>query len=146
MTPSRRRPDPVLGVPVRVLLGIWSVVLMGGFGVARWVNPDPRGFGTHTQLGLPDCAIQLVYSQPCPGCGMTTSFAQFVRGDFREAARANPAGLLLALVCVAMIPWSAICAVQGRYCMMETPLVVLAGTLGTIGLVALVHWGMRVLH
>ena len=132
------------GAPVgrigRALLVAWSVFLMCGFVVARWLEPDPRGFGTHQQLGLPECTIRMLFSRPCPGCGMTTCFSYFVRGDFPSAARANPAGVLLAMLCVLMIPWSITSAVHGRFWMVEEPLTSLAVMIAAIGVVASLAW------
>ena len=44
-------------------------------GLARWVEPDPRGYGTHTRLGLGECAMLHFTGYPCPMCGMTTTFS-----------------------------------------------------------------------
>lgn len=52
---------------------------------------------------------------------MTTCFAHFVRGEWPSAARANSAGLLLALVCAVQIPWCWASAWQGRYWMLDEP-------------------------
>src|SRR3954464_10156545 len=69
------------------------------FGVARRLEPDPRGYGTHTQLGLYPCMFAQVTGYRCPSCGMTTSFAWFVRGRFERSWRANPVGSLMAPTC-----------------------------------------------
>jgi hypothetical protein len=45
---------------------------------------------------------------------MTTSFANFVRGRFLQAARANASGVLLAAVCAAQLPWIAVSVAKGR--------------------------------
>jgi hypothetical protein len=69
----------------------------GILGFAWHVNPDPKGVGTHRQLGLGPCGFLLTTGLPCPTCGMTTSFAYTVRGDLVDAFWAQPAGTLLAL-------------------------------------------------
>src|SRR3954447_16098360 len=56
-----------------VLAGV-AVCLGTVLGVACWLRPDPRGMGTHQQLGLPPCTFYLYTDVPCPSCGMTTSF------------------------------------------------------------------------
>jgi hypothetical protein len=61
---------------------------------------------THTKLGLPACSFKTMVGVPCPSCGMTTSFALLVRGDVGNSLRANAAGTVLALFCLALIPWS----------------------------------------
>src|SRR4051794_1250360 len=97
----------------------WAMVLgaiglAAGFGVARSLEPDPRGYGTHTQLGLYPCMFAQVTGSLCPSCGMTTSFAWFVRGRLERSWQANPGGSLLALSCVFLIPWLIAGAVLGK--------------------------------
>jgi len=86
------------------------------FGIARWLNPyengQPRRMETHVQLGLPPCNFRILTGVPCPSCGMTTSFALLVRGDLENSLRANAVGTLLALFCLAVVPWSLICALR----------------------------------
>ena len=59
-------PDDVVLVEARPLGAgrtrrIWAVVVMlvclSVLGVAAWLKPDPRGFGTHQQLGLGKCGM-----------------------------------------------------------------------------------------
>ena len=102
------------------LLGI-LLFLVAGFGVALSLDPDPRGFGTHQQLGLPPCTFRLLFGIPCPGCGMTTCFAHFVRGHFGDSVRANPAGAILATVSALLIPWSLWSLYRGRLWMVSDP-------------------------
>ena len=98
----------------RCLLAAWGLFLVAGFGLAMSLDPDPRGFGTHQRLGLPPCTTRALFGIPCPSCGMTTSFANFVRGRFLQAARANTSGLLLAVVCAGQLPWIAASVARGR--------------------------------
>src|SRR5690349_23695282 len=98
----------------RWLLVGWSLFLLGGFALAFSLSPDPRGFGTHQRLGLPPCTTRALFGIPCPSCGMTTSFANFVRGRFLQAARANTSGLLLAAVCAVQLPWIAASVARSR--------------------------------
>jgi hypothetical protein len=125
---------------VLLALGLSAV-----FGVARWLEPDPKGFGTHTQLGLPPCHFAWVTGQRCPTCGMTTSFAWFARGRLDRSWQANPAGLLLAPACLALIPWLLAGAVWGRplgFRSLETPLIGLV--VATVAL-SLLSWLIRLL-
>jgi hypothetical protein len=69
---------------------------------------------THTQLKLPPCTFKTLTHLPCPSCGMTTSFALLVRGDVGNSLRANAVGTLLAVFCLALIPWGLACAAWGR--------------------------------
>lgn len=113
------------------------------FGVAWRLRPDPRGFGTHTQLGLPPCAFKVVTGSPCPTCGMTTSFAWFVRGRLDRSWRANPAGNVLAPACLLMVPWLLLGAIRGRpvgFRSVEEPvLIVVSATVAT----SLLFWTIR---
>jgi hypothetical protein len=121
--------DPLSGYPLsrggRAGMFAASLVLVAGFALARWLEPDPRGFGTHERLGLPECTFQLLWNRPCPGCGMTTCFANLVRGDWRAAARANPAGVLLGAICALLIPWMWASAWKGAAIGINDPLAAL---------------------
>lgn len=103
-----------LGLKTRWALGGVALGLAAVLGLARWLVPDPRGYGTHTQLGLGPCAFLVMTGLPCPSCGMTTAFSWAVRGRFDRAWRANPAGSLLVPTCAAMIPWLVVSAARGR--------------------------------
>ena len=97
--PSDRSSDARSAPPLtpfqRLSCVVCGVLLLAGFALAGWLQPSARGYGTHQQLGLPPCSIQLLFGIPCPSCGMTTSFALFVRGQIPAAFQANPAGLYL---------------------------------------------------
>lgn len=68
--------------------------------LALWVTPDSAGYGTHRQLGLFACSWPQTLGIPCPTCGMTTAFACTVRARWLDAFRAQPLGLLLALLTI----------------------------------------------
>lgn len=77
-----------------------AVTLVGAtlLGVAAWIEPDPRGFGTHTQIpGQGVCGILIMTGYPCPTCGMTTAFANTVRGRWLTAIWGQPAGFVFAI-------------------------------------------------
>ena len=95
-------------------MALSALALVAVLGVACRLTPDPRGFGTHTQLGLAPCAFKVITGTACPTCGMTTSFAWFARGRLGRSWRANPAGALLAPVCLVMVPWLLTGAARGR--------------------------------
>ena len=113
---GRRAGDetPRLGAIARVGLLALSAVLIGLFATAGLLQPDPRGYGTHEQLGLSPCAILRLTGRPCPTCGMTTAFAWFVRGEPARSWRANPAGLLAAAASMALVPWLVAVAATGK--------------------------------
>ena len=129
----------------RVLLVVWSLCLLAGFAVAFSLEPDPRGYGTHERLGLPSCTFRMLFGVPCPSCGITTSVAHFTRGEFVSAARANVAGLLLAVVCAVLIPWCWVSAVTGRLWKVLQPGICLLRLLLVVCAVCALQWVVRLL-
>jgi hypothetical protein len=83
--------------------------------VAWWLDPDPRGYGTHEQLGLPPCTTQLLFKLPCPFCGMTTAFALMVHGHPLQAFHCQPAGAAGYLLGAAGCVVGMAVAAGGRY-------------------------------
>lgn len=66
--------------------------------VAAWhLQPQNLPFGPESQLSLPKCNLRETTGYPCPTCGMTTAWAQVVRGNLLQAFHANIAVPLLAL-------------------------------------------------
>ena len=132
-----------LGPFPRITLAVGALAIVVVLVLARRLDPDPRGWGTHTQLGLPPCAFMASTGRPCPTCGMTTSFAWFTRGHLVDSWRANPAGSLLAPVGLALIPWLLAASARGRpdpFRTWEAPLVGMA-----VAVVALtvLFWTLR---
>lgn len=80
--------------------------------ISRFLEPAIRGVGTHEQLGLPSCAFLHFTGIPCPGCGLTTSFAHAARLDFYQAFITQPFGLLLFIILTLSIPLSLILMVR----------------------------------
>jgi len=72
---------------------------------AALLTPNAQGLGTHLGLGLPECGFLRQTGLPCIACGMTTSFAWFVRGNFVASIYIQPMGALLAALC-AMAVWA----------------------------------------
>lgn len=132
-----------IGPVPRVVLAVGALALVVVLGLARRLDPDPRGYGTHTQLGLPPCAFLAATGRPCPTCGMTTAFARLAHADPAGSWRANPAGSLLAPLSLALVPWLVAASARGRpapFRTWEGPLVGLA-----VAVVALtvVSWTIR---
>lgn len=100
---------------VRLVAGIVAVCCAALLTTASVLRPDPRGFGTHQQLGQGPCGMLVWTGLPCPTCGMTTAFAYTVRGRLLAAARAQPSGMLLALGCMAAIALSIGALATGRW-------------------------------
>jgi len=95
---------------------VWAflfVVPLAVLTTAAFLHPSAAHHGTHTQLGLPPCGFLVVTGFPCPGCGLTTAFANMVRGNAIAAAQANPFGILLFLVTLFSMPVSLLGAVRG---------------------------------
>ncbi|HEV3338930.1 MAG TPA: DUF2752 domain-containing protein [Pirellulales bacterium] len=85
--------------------------------MAAWLRPDPNGFGTHRQLGLPPCTFVWLFGVRCPSCGMTTSWSHAVRGQWLQAIGCNAGGALLAATAMLAGPWLLASAGCGRWLM-----------------------------
>lgn len=85
--------------------------------VARSLDPSPRGFDTHIQLGLGRCSIYQATDWPCPMCGMTTTFAHMADLSPWLAATTQPMGVVLFLATVAALAVSLVelVAPRGRW-------------------------------
>lgn len=130
---------------LRVLLALIACGLLCLFVVALRLEPDPRGFGTHQQLGLPACQFRSLTGLHCPHCGMTTSFSNIVRGRFDAAWQANPLGIPLFTVLALSVPWCLATSVAGRWIGTQEPFRWLVfGTIFYLVL-ALILWGVRIL-
>ena len=104
---------------VRAILAALALGWIAVFTVALWLDPYRGGAvwldETHTQLNLPACHFKAITGQPCPSCGMTSSFSLLMHGDPLNSLRDNFAGTLLALIGLAFLPWSAASIVRGRW-------------------------------
>jgi hypothetical protein len=98
----------------RVVAALVLAGCLGVLGLAAWLEPDPRGYGTAERFGGP-CGMLVTTGLPCPTCGMTTAFAYAVRGRFLAAAWAQPAGLVLALATGALAGVSLWTLGRGRW-------------------------------
>ena len=83
-------------------------------GVALLLSADPRGMGTHTQLGLPTCSVVSRTGYPCPSCGLTTSVTAAVHLDWLASLRAQPFGFVLAGALLVLGVAGTIQAISGR--------------------------------
>ena len=83
-----------------------GLVASAGLITARLLQPSPRGVGTHEQLGLPPCVFLHLTGIPCPGCGLTTSFAHAARLQFYESVITQPFGLVVFIIAVLSVPLS----------------------------------------
>lgn len=137
-----------LGYPLnfreRLFLGLIGCSLLSLFVIASCLTPDRQGYGTHQQLGLPPCSIRTLFEIPCPTCGMTTSFAHFVRGDLVGACRVNPAGLLVACACFLLIPWSLAGVIRARLLWVSAPIEAALTLLSLLVGVSLLTWIIQI--
>ncbi|QDT36928.1 DUF2752 domain-containing protein [Stratiformator vulcanicus] len=127
----------------RGALVVWACLLIAGFSVALSLEPDNRGFGTHQRLGLPPCTFRALFGFSCPSCGMTTSFSNFVRGQFAASVAANTTGLILALCCAVQIPWALASAWSGRLIGIHRPESAAATLLVVLAVLCLSEWIVR---
>lgn len=129
----------------------FALVGIAAFMAAAWIDPydaagRPLSHGTHRQLGLPPCMLDLVTGLPCPACGVTTSVALLAHGDVAAAWHTNWAGAVIGLLGAATTLWLAACAAGlpvGRWSAEVTicALVIAGAILATVRYVALVaNW------
>ena len=122
-------------------LASWPVIVL-----SFWLRPDPRGFGTHQQLGLPPCNFQEATGVPCPGCGLTTSFTNMAHGRVVDAFVAHLMGPPLFLITLAVAvgaPWAMVRALPLDRVLAHRAAV---ATLGATLALGLVTFGLRVVH
>ena len=128
----------------RICLAVLGLVLLGLLGIAGGLKPDPSGLGTHQQLGLPPCTVLSMFGIRCPACGMTTSWAYFVRGHWLAAGEANAGGALLAFSAGVGGLWFVGSAVRGRWIVTRPADWIVLLYCTSILLVTLVHWLIRI--
>jgi hypothetical protein len=112
--PFRPRPEP-LSLGLRALLVLLGGILLAMLALAAWLSPNPRGLGTHHQLGLPPCTLRVMAGMRCPSCGMTTSWAYLVRGRIVPAFAANSGGALLGILAITLGPWMLVSGWRGQW-------------------------------
>ena len=78
------------------------------------VTPDPRGYGTHEQLGMMACGWPDAMGYPCPTCGATTAACYLVHLSPVQAVITNPFGAALAAVGLWLAVWAGLCLAAKR--------------------------------
>lgn len=91
-----------------VLAAPW-VLLLVYCALAFLTTPDPRGYGTHEQLGFGACLFRDWLDGPCPTCGVTTSASHLAHGELRAAWHTQPLGVLLGVAAALCVPLFAAC-------------------------------------
>jgi hypothetical protein len=100
-----RGPSARLAIGERLLAMAISLGALAVLITAAWLHPNAAGLGTHRGLGMAECGFLRATGLPCFACGMTTSFAWFVRGNFIASMYIQPMGALLAALS-AMAVWA----------------------------------------
>lgn len=119
--------------------------LLAPLAVACRLEPDPQGYGTHQQLGLPPCSAVVLFGRPCPTCGMTTAWSAVVRGRWIDAVRANAGGTVLCWLDLVAVPWLWLSAARGRW-LGWAPRVAAAVWLSVgVALITLLQWVAKLL-
>ena len=95
----------VLAAPWLVLLAIALVGLL--------TDPDPRGFGTHEQLGFGPCGFREWLGAPCPTCGVTTAVSHLTHGHAGRSWETQPLGVILTLGAALAAPWALVAHLRG---------------------------------
>jgi hypothetical protein len=129
----------------RLATALGALSLLGLLAIAANLTPSPDGIGTHQQLGLPPCTFRALMGFPCPACGMTTSWAHFVRGRWFTAWNTNPGGAILALAAAVAVPWLLISAVRGRWFAVDPPDWSILLLCVLVLAITMIHWLFRVL-
>ncbi len=128
----------------RLLLVGAAIATVAVFAVASLLEPEPREVGTHEQLGLAPCSFRLLTGLPCLSCGMTTSFAYFVRGDFGRALRCHTGATLLAAALVPTPPACLLLAAMGRRSWLRRLSRVGLAIIMVVAGLSLAEWAVRV--
>lgn len=80
--------------------GLAEPLAVGAFGSVTLALVNPP------DAGAPWCPSVLLFSTPCPLCGLTRGVARFVRGDFAASLEFHPlAWLLLLFAAAAWVAW-----------------------------------------
>lgn len=117
------------------LAGLGILLLFGLF-----VTPDPRGFGTHTQLWLPECRTIEWWGVPCPGCGVTTSVALAAHGQLLASLHNQPFGLVCALGLALAPLWALRAHLAGRDLYAEAARIAFKPWLVVLGVLVVAAW------
>ena len=109
-TPYPVRPwiDRVIAAAILLIAGAMVALL-------RTLQPDPRGVGTHEQLGMAPCGwSQGADGIPCPTCGVTTAACHLVHLHPVEAVTTQPFGAVLALAGLVLAAMAAFCLLKQK--------------------------------
>ena len=145
--PAQVPPAPVATAPSRRVGAAGRLLALAGagaglglLGLAWWLEPSAKGYGTHLQLGLPSCTWPSVFGIACPSCGMTTSFSLAARGRFVDSFANQPMGFLLAVGTAAATMSALYVATTGARLFDLLARLFTARVFWTLGAIALASW------
>jgi len=101
------------GVGVAYVILMLGCILLVSTGVL--LEPDPRGYGTHEQLGLPPCPLPKLVGYPCPACGVTTALARMARFQAVASVLASPFGAVIFVAACGILCYATIEAAIGQW-------------------------------
>ena len=102
---------PIVG---RVFAALLAIACLTVLIIALMLTPSRTGITTHAQMGLQPCQFEARTGLPCMTCGMTTSFAWFVRGNLLASLWVQPMGTVLATLAAVTIWGGIYVAATGR--------------------------------
>jgi hypothetical protein len=142
-----------LSVWGRLFAGAIAIVCLTLLLLAVGLEPNPGGVGTHTQLQtnswmppnwVQSCNFLDRTGIPCPGCGMTTSFAWFARGNVIASFYVQPMGVFLALMCAAGLWIGLYLAITGKAAHRLLQMMPAGRYLMAILLLGVLGWGWKI--
>jgi hypothetical protein len=139
-----RAQHPPLGWTARGFALAIAGACLAVLALAATVEPDPSGTGTHTALGLGRCTSLYLCDLPCPSCGMTTSYAHFVRGQLLASLWVQPFGTLLAALTIGCFWTCLYVAVSGRSVFRLVRLMPVRYYLVPLLMFAIASWGWKI--
>ena len=135
--------QPAIPWYFRGLLALFGAGLISLLIVAMCLTPSQKGYGTHTQLGLNPCSFTSIVGIRCPSCGMTTSWAHFVRGNIVQSLKCNSGGTMLALASAIAGPWMLVSGALGKWWIARPNEWIVVAVAGFVVIVTMVDWGIR---
>jgi len=136
--PARRSPQHGLAL----FLCCAAPIALVALGV--WLAPDPRGFGTHEQLGFQPCYPMEHWNLPCPGCGVTTAVSLAVRGRLLASLATQPFALVLLGTSAVGAVWALGEHVRGRDLALSLLALPWRRLLGILLSLALLAWAYKI--
>jgi hypothetical protein len=134
-----------LSVPHRLIAAAVAISCFAVLVVAARIPPSRTGVGTHSQWGFNECQFLQRTRLPCPTCGMTTSFAHFVRGNLLASLYVQPMGFFGAILTTAACWVGAYMAISGKPALRLLQLVPYRYYLIPLLSVAVAAWGWKML-